>query len=269
MDTAAAKRKLRKQLCIFMVSAIVAVLLCIVVVRVTAYAAPSVSFEVNADDTAEDTLGLMEVLFLFSMLGLLPSIILMMTSFTRIIIVLSFLRNALGTQQAPPNMVLTGLALFLTLFIMNPVIQEIKVQAYDPYKAGTMTQEQALDAASKPLKKFMLKQTTPKSLNLYLTISESELPQVQSEDNLETLSNLGMHIIIPAFITSELEQAFLIGFLIFIPFLIIDMVVASVLMSMGMMMLPPAMIALPFKLLMFVMIDGWGLMMETLVRGFY
>lgn len=269
MDATAAKRRLKKQLCIFALSAVVTVLLCMVVARVTAYAAPGVTIDVTAGETADDTLGLLEVLFLFATLGLLPSIILMMTSFTRIIIVLGFLRNALGTQQSPPNMVLVGLALFLTLFIMNPVLQQIQTEAYEPYKAGTLTQEEALDAAARPLKIFMLKQTTPDSLNLYLTISESDLPKIQSSDEMEALTELGLHIIVPAFVTSELERAFLIGFLLFIPFLIIDMVVASVLMSMGMVMLPPAMIALPFKILMFVMVNGWSLMMETLVKGFY
>lgn len=266
-ETARAKKNLKHQLFIFMVSTIVAIAAAAALFSVVAYAAPTMSITMNADDT-ENSMGLIEILFMFTLLALLPSILMMMTSFTRIIIVLSFLRNALGTQQSPPNQVLIGLALFLTLFVMKPVFTQINTEAYEPYKKGVITQEQALDAAIKPMKVFMIKQTTVKALNLYLTIADSTTPIIKTIEKPEDLTPLGLEILVPAFITSELERAFLMGFLLFLPFLIIDMVVSSVLMSMGMVMLPPAMIALPFKILMFVMVDGWQLLMGTLVRGF-
>ncbi|MEG1777356.1 MAG: flagellar type III secretion system pore protein FliP, partial [Angelakisella sp.] len=208
-------------------------------------------------------------LFLFLILAMAPSILLMMTSFTRIVIVLSFLRNALGTQQSPPNQILIGLALFLTLFIMKPVMNDIKINAYEPYTKGTITQEEAIDKAIVPIKKFMIRQTDPKSLNLFMSISGNENVRFDDSTAMETIMGLGLEVIVPSFITSELTTAFTIGFLIFLPFLIIDMVVSSILMSMGMVMLPPAMIALPFKIMMFVMVDGWSLLMGTLVRGFH
>lgn len=265
--TAAAKRKLKKQVITFVVSTFFMLLASAVLFSVIAQAAPSVSIQVNADEQA-GSMGMVEIMFLFALLTLMPSILMMMTSFTRIIIVLSFLRNALGTQQSPPNQVLIGLAIFLTLFIMQPVIKEIQTNAYDPYKAGTITQEQAIDAAIKPVKVFMVKQTSPEALNLFLKISDSEATLVKKGDTLETLTSIGLEILVPAFMTSELQRAFLMGFFLFIPFLIIDMVVSSVLMSMGMVMLPPAMISLPFKILMFVMVGGWELLMGVLVRGF-
>lgn len=214
-------------------------------------------------------MGTLEVLFLLVILALAPSIVIMMTSFTRIIIVLSFLRNALGTQQSPPNQILIGLSLFLTLFIMMPVLNEINTQAYAPFNAGTITQEVAVQRAIKPLKQFMLKQTQAKDMDLFLSISRpGENLEKIDRTNLDELSKLGLEIIVPSFITSELKRAFTIGFLLFIPFLIIDMVVSSTLMSMGMVMLPPSMIALPFKIMLFVLVDGWGLLMGALVRGF-
>lgn len=203
----------------------------------------------------------LEILFMLTTVALLPSILIMMTSFTRIIIVLSFLRNALGTQQTPPNTVLIGISLFLTLFIMSPVIDDINTNAYIPYKNEQITQAEALDKASVPLKNFMLKQTEVSALNMYLDFAKMEAP--------ENLEQLPMKVVIPSFMTSELKRAFIIGFLIFIPFMLIDIVVSSTLMSMGMIMLPPAMISLPFKILLFVTIDGWQLMFSTLVQGFY
>lgn len=202
----------------------------------------------------------LEILFLLTTVSLLPSILVMMTSFTRIIIVLSFLRNAMGVQQVPPNMVLIGISLFLTFFIMSPVIEDINNQAYIPYKNEQISQAQALEKAQIPLKKFMLKQTEVSTLNMY---AEFAGEKISADTN-----NIPMKIVVPAFMTTELKRAFIIGFLLFIPFLLIDMVVSSTLMSMGMMMLPPTMIALPFKLLLFITIDGWNLLFSTLIKGF-
>lgn len=202
----------------------------------------------------------LEILFLLTTVSLLPSILVMMTSFTRIIIVLSFLRNAIGVQQLPPNMVLIGISLFLTFFIMTPVIDEINQTAYIPYKNEQISQAEALERAQVPLKRFMLKQTEIDTLNMYAEFAGEKL-----STNTDTIS---MKVVVPAFMTTELKRAFVIGFLLFIPFLLIDMIVASTLMSMGMMMLPPTMIALPFKLLLFITIDGWNLLFSTLIKGF-
>lgn len=259
-----AKHKLKKQALLFGCSLLAVVLL----LGVTVYAAPAVSIDFTPDETGGNAMGVLEVFFLFALIALLPSILLMMTSFTRIIIVLSFLRNAMGTQQSPPNMILVGLALFLTLFVMAPVVTEITTTAYVPYKNGTLNEMQAIDAAVKPMKRFMLLQTKPKELNLYLSISGTEMTVEEGQDEIEELSKLSLAVIVPAFITSELERAFLIGFLLYLPFLIVDMVVASVLMSMGMVMLPPAMISMPFKLLTFILVGGWDLLLGTLVQGF-
>jgi len=187
----------------------------------------------------------------------------MMTSFTRVIIVLSFTRNALGTQQMPPNQILIGISLALTLFIMMPVIDDIKEIAYEPYVAGEMEIMEAVEAAEKPLRDFMYSQveSEPKSLNMFLDLSGiTETPA--------SVDEIPLSVLIPAFVTGELSKAFKIGFLLFIPFIMIDMIVASILMSMGMMMLPPVMISLPFKILLFVMVDGWGLIMKTIVTSF-
>ena len=188
--------------------------------------------------------------------------LLMMTCFARIIIVFSFLRNALGLQQTPPNQVLIGLALFITFFIMAPVLNQINDTALQPYNEGQIETQEFLDRASVPLKEFMLKQTTAKEVELFKGLS--------SQRNLERLSprELPLSVVVPAFITSELKRAFIIGFLLFIPFLIIDMIVASTLMSMGIIMLPPVMISLPFKIMLFVVVDGWGLLIETLVMTY-
>ncbi len=202
----------------------------------------------------------LEILFMLTVLMLLPSIVVMMTSFLRIIIILSFTRTAIGVQQTPPNIVLVGMAIFLSLFIMNPVIQQIDTDAYQPYKAGEMTQEEALDKAVVPMKQFMLKQTEVSALNLFTDAADSE--QV---DNPEELS---LVVIVPAFVTSELKRAFTAGLLLYIPFLLIDIVVSGTLMSMGMIMLPPATIALPFKLLLFVTVNGWELLFASIINGF-
>jgi len=205
------------------------------------------------------TLSIQTLLFLTA-LTFLPALLLMMTGFTRIIIVLSLLRQALGTPTAPPNQVLIGLALFLNLFVMAPVIDDIYKDAYQPFAANKINATQALDKAAVPLRQFMLKQTRDADLALFLKLANSQ--DVNGPDDVP------MKALIPAFVTSELKTAFQIGFLIFIPFLIIDMVVSSVLMSMGMMMLSPVMISLPFKIMLFVLADGWNLLIGSLVRSF-
>ena len=202
----------------------------------------------------------LEILMLMTTVSLLPSILIMMTSFTRIIIILSFLRNAMGVQQLPPNMVLIGISIFLTLFIMSPVIDDINQNAYTPYTSQQITQEQAIERAQIPLREFMLRQTETGTLNMYAGFAGQELS--------ENVSEIPMKIVVPAFMTTELKRAFVIGFLLFIPFMLIDLIVASTLMSMGMMMLPPAMISLPFKILLFITIDGWNLLFSTIIKGF-
>jgi flagellar biosynthetic protein FliP len=203
----------------------------------------------------------LQTLVLITSLTFLPAILLMMTSFTRIIIVLGMLRSAIGTPSSPPTQVLIGLALFLTFFVMSPVLEKMYNEAYLPYSQNKMSLEQAYEKGSAPLKEFMLRQTREADLALFVRISNSEA--------LESPENIPMKILVPAYVTSELKTAFQIGFLIFIPFLIIDMVVASVLMSMGMMMLSPAVISLPFKIMLFVLADGWNLLIGSLVQSFY
>ena len=203
-----------------------------------------------------------DIIILLTVLSLIPSLVIMTTAFTRIVIVLSFLRSAIGTQQAPPNQVLIGMALILTLFVMSPTLNEINEVAYQPYTEKKITQEECLQKAQVPIKQFMLKQTKNSDLKLFMEMSETTLEEGKDSTELPLL------VIIPSFVTSELKRAFLIGFLLFIPFLIIDMIVASTLMSMGMMMLPPSMISLPFKLLLFVLVDGWGLLFSSLVSSF-
>ncbi len=202
----------------------------------------------------------LDVLLLLTIVALLPSIVIMMTSFTRTVIILSFLRNALGIQQTPPNMVLVGIALFLTLFIMDPVIKQINTEAYTPYKNQEITQEEAITRASVPIKKFMLENTEKSTVKLFTDMAKIEAP--------ENVEDLPMRVVIPSFMTSELKRAFMAGFLLFIPFLLIDIIVSSTLMSMGMIMLPPAMISLPFKLLLFVTVNGWELLFSQIVKSF-
>lgn len=248
---------------------VISLILTLIFASTLAVTAKASDFTVNVtsgDEAGE--MGPVEIIFIFAFLSLLPSVVLMMTSFTRIVVVLGFLRTAMGTAQAPPNMVLTGLAIFLTLFIMTPVFNQMNEEALQPFTAGEMTTMEALDAASVPLKRFMLEQTTPESLNMFLNISGVEAPQVADPADPVELLALPLTTITPAFMTSEISRAFLMGFLIYLPFLIIDMVVSSILMSMGMVMLPPATISLPFKLLLFVLVDGWNLMMGTLVNSY-
>jgi len=203
----------------------------------------------------------LQVLALMTALTLLPAIVLMMTAFTRVIIVLGILRQALGAGQTPPNQVLVGLALFLTLFVMSPVVSRINEEAYQPYSAGTIEASAALERAVVPLKKFMLDQTRESDIATFVRISGGK--------GFASPQDVPLTLLVPAFVTSELKTAFLIGFLIYIPFVIIDLVVASVLMSMGMMMLSPVLISLPFKLMLFVLVDGWSLVMGTLAASFY
>jgi flagellar biosynthetic protein FliP len=240
-------------------------LITLVLMTSTASAQPQVpvprfSIGVDAAQTPQDVVDAFEILGILTVLALAPSILIMMTSFTRIIIVLSFVRNALGIQQLPPNQILVGLALFLTFFVMAPIGTQIHDDAVIPYLDNRIEQQEALNVAMKPIREFMLRNTRESDMNLFLHISESERP--------ETLNDIPTHVLIPAFIISELKTGFQIGFLIFLPFIVVDMVVASTLMSMGMMMLPPVMISLPFKILLFVLVDGWNLVIRNLVIGF-
>jgi len=215
---------------------------------------------INVNGESVQTL---EILFLTTVLTLMPSLIIMMTSFTRYIVVFSFLRSAMGTQQTPPNMVLVGMALILTLFTMTPTLDAINEEAFEPYQAEEITQEEFFDRAQVPLKRFMARWTEIPSLEMYCNMSDHPVPATE-EEALE----LPLTVLIPAFVTTELKHAFMLGFLLYIPFLLMDMIVASTLMSMGMVMLPPSMISTPFKLLLFIMLDGWQLLFSTLVRGF-
>lgn len=202
----------------------------------------------------------LQILLLTTLITLMPSILVMMTSFTRYVISFSFLRSAMGLQQNPPNMVLIGMALFLTLFTMSPVIDQIQQEAYTPYTQDQITQEEFIDRAQVPLKEFMARQTESSALQLFLDLAHMDPPQDVSE--------LPLRVLVPAFMASELKRAFLIGFYLYIPFVLIDAVVATALMSMGMIMLPPAMISMPFKLLLFLALNGWELLFSTLVQGF-
>lgn len=221
---------------------------------------PTLNIGVGEADTPREVIGSLQILALLTVLSLAPAILIMMTAFTRIIVVLSFVRNALSTQQMPPNQVLTGLALFLTFFIMAPVWSDINQNALQPYLAGEISQYEAFRLAEKPLREFMIAQTREKDLALFVNLAKAPRPETQ--DDIPT------YVLVPAFAISELKTAFEIGFMIFIPFIVIDMVVASTLMSMGMLMLPPMMISLPFKILLFVMVDGWHLVINSLIKSF-
>ena len=201
-----------------------------------------------------------DIVILLTILTLLPSIVIMLTGFTRILIVLSFTRNALGMQQTPPNQVLVGLALFLTLFVMQPVFDRVYEEAYVPYTEGVIDQEEFIDNLMGPTRRFMFEQVMDSDLNFFISLTG---------DVFETEDDIPNSVLIPAFLTSEIKHAFWIGFVILIPFLCVDMIVASILMAMGMMMLPPAMISLPFKVLLFVLVDGWQLIIGSVVESFY
>jgi flagellar biosynthetic protein FliP len=221
---------------------------------------PSLNMSVGSSSKPGDMAVTIQIFLLLTILSLAPGLLIMTTSFTRIVVVLSFLRTAMGTQQAPSNQIILALSMFLTFFIMNPIWNQINKEAYQPWKAQQITQEVAMDRAVQPIRKFMLSQTREKDLALFVNLSK--LPRPKNANDIPTLT------IIPAFMISELRTAFQIGFLIYIPFIVVDMVVASVLMSMGMMMLPPVMISLPFKILLFVLVDGWGLVISSLVKSF-
>lgn len=207
-----------------------------------------------------ETVNVIKILMMLTVLTLAPAILIMMTSFTRIVVVLSFLRQALGTQQMPPNQLIIGLSLFLSFFVMAPTWKQVSTNALEPYMAEKIDQSAALAAAEKPIREFMFNQTREKDLELFLSLSKEAKPK--NRDEVPT------YVLIPSFVISELKTAFQIGFMLYLPFLVLDMVVASVLMAMGMMMLPPAAIALPFKLLLFVLVDGWELVVGSLVKSF-
>ena len=221
---------------------------------------PNINISVGNSSTPSQYVDNIKLLIMLTILSLLPSIIMMMTSFLRIIVVFSFLKTAMGTQQTPPNQVLVGLAIFLTIFIMAPTYNKINDTALQPYMSNKITQEQAIEIGAKPLRQFMLKSTNTKDLKLFVDAANLG-------SNL-TVDNVPLYVVIPAYCISELKTAFTIGFLLYIPFIIIDLVVASILMSMGMMMLPPVMISMPFKLLLFVMVDGWYLLVQSMIISF-
>ena len=221
---------------------------------------PNINISMGQGQNPGETVAAVRILVLFTVLSLAPAILMMMTSFTRIVVVLSFLRQALSTQNMPPNQLIIGLSLFLTFFVMAPVWQEVNEKAITPYMAEKIDQATAISRAEAPMREFMFKQVREKDLMLFL-----ELGRVK---NVKTRKEVPTWVLIPAFMVSELKTAFIIGFMLYLPFLIIDMVVASVLMAMGMMMLPPVVISLPFKLLLFVLVDGWELVIGSLVRSF-
>jgi flagellar biosynthetic protein FliP len=221
---------------------------------------PRVTIGVSPSAGPQDVSVTLQILFLLTVLTLAPAILLLMTPFTRIVIVLSFLRQALGTQQIPPNQVLVGLALFMTFFLMRPVGDQVYKQALNPYMKGQIGYEEALDRGMKPVRRFMLNQTKERDLALFVYLAKT--PRPRTPDDVPSL------VLIPAFVISELRTAFTIGFMLFIPFLVIDIVVASTLMAMGMLMLPPVMISLPFKILLFVLVDGWNLITTRLIASF-
>ncbi len=223
------------------------------------YPIPKLSVNIDKADKNEDYVLTLQILLVMTVLTLAPSILIMMTCFTRIIIVFHFLKQALGTQTQPPNQVLTGLALFLTFFVMQPVLNEANINGIQPYMREEITQEQAINAVVKPFREFMLKHTRQEDLALFVKLNGNNKPNDVSEVSTWT--------VIPAYTISELRIAFQIGFLIFIPFLVLDMVIASVLMSLGMFLLPPQMISLPVKILLFILVDGWYLLIESLMKS--
>ncbi len=221
---------------------------------------PVLKFGIEQAKSPQDVAASLQILFFLTVLSLAPSILIMTTAFTRIVVVMAFLRQGLGTQQVPPNQVLIGLSLFLTFFVMQPTFQAIQKDALTPYMNNKLSAQDALHKAEQPIRKFMFKQVREKDLALFVALSRSSRPR--STADVPTLT------LIPAFVISELRRAFEMGFLIFVPFLIIDMVVASVLMSMGMLMLPPVLISLPFKILLFILVDGWNLIVRSLALSF-
>jgi flagellar biosynthesis protein FliP len=221
---------------------------------------PGIHFDTGGPEDVDGTATSIKLILLLTILSVAPSILLLMTSFTRIAIVLSFVRTALGTQQMPPTQVIMGLSIILTFFVMGPTFQEVNKQALQPFLEGTLSQEDALDEAVSPMKEFMAKQTRESDLQLFL--------EYRNTKNIESIEDIPLTALVPAFAISELKTAFQMGFLIFIPFIIIDMIVASVLMAMGMMMVPPSLISLPFKILLFILVDGWNLVVQSLFVSF-
>jgi len=222
---------------------------------------PNINLQIGGGtDKPQDLSQTLQIIIMLTVLTLAPAILILLTSFTRIIVVLSFVRSSLGTQQMPPNQILIGLALFLTFFVMAPTLQEVNHAGLQPYMNGKITQQTAFKRGMEPMRTFMFKQTREKDLALFVKMSKLERPK-----NFKDIPN---YVLIPSFVISELKTAFQIGFIIFIPFLVIDMVVSSALMSMGMMMLPPMMISLPFKILLFVLVDGWNLVIQSLMMSF-
>jgi flagellar biosynthetic protein FliP len=221
---------------------------------------PEINLQIGTGEEPEQLVGTLRLLLILAVLSLAPAFIILMTSFTRMVIVLGFLRNALGTQQIPPNQIIIGLALFLTFFVMQPVFSQIQTEALTPYLAEEIDFTEALSRGERPLREFMLNNTREADLMLFLQMARIDAP-VERED-------VPFRAVVPAFVLSELKTAFQIGFLLFVPFLIIDMIVSSVLMSMGMFMLPPVIVSLPFKILLFVLVDGWSLVVRSLVEGY-
>src|SRR5579872_7474786 len=221
---------------------------------------PQFNIGVGQAKNPKDVASALQILLLLTVLALAPTLLVLVTSFTRVIVVLSFVRTALGTQQVPPNQVLVGLALFLTFFIMSPVIKDVNDHALQPYLKNQISQSIALDRAAQPLRTFMFKQTRQKDLQLFYSLSNEPRPQTQSD--------VPTYILIPAFVISELKTSFEIGFAIYVPFIVIDMVVASILLSMGMMMIPPVIISLPFKILVFLLVDGWNLTVSAIFQSY-
>jgi len=221
---------------------------------------PALRFDLDDPDAPQQLSGALQIVLLLTVLSVAPSVLIMMTSFTRVAVVLAFMRQAIGTQQSPPNQIVVGLALFLTVFIMMPVWQKIHSEAIVPYTQHEISGEEFLKRGAAPLKEFMLRQTSKKDLALFVSFTKGEKP--------ENPESLALTTVIPAFVISELKTAFQIGFVLFIPFIIMDMVVSSILLSMGMMMLPPVMISLPFKLMLFVLVDGWNVLTGSLVKSF-
>lgn len=271
-------KKVFKKLLVHLFSVLIIISIGVVVPATTAYATTTdeieestalgdtnTPFELNITSNAGNASlsSTLQIVLILTLISLAPSIIIMVTSFTRILVVLHFIRSALGTQTTPPNQILVGLALFITFFIMSPVITQINTEAVQPLSKGEITQEQALEVGLEPLRNFMFEQTNKKDLKLFLNIADYSSEDITKVDDIPTT------VLIPAFIISELRTAFIIGFIIYLPFIVIDMVVASTLMSMGMMMLPPTTISMPFKILLFVLVDGWNLIIGEVVKTFY
>jgi len=221
---------------------------------------PSIQLGLQQAKNPGEVVNVLQVLFLLTVLTLAPAILIMMTSFTRIIVILSFLRNALGTNQMPPNQLLVGLAMFLTFLVMGPTFNQVNDTAIQPFMKGEITQAKGLELAQVPIREFMMKQTRPKDIELFLKLT--------GQEGKLSIEAVPFMTLVPAFMISELKTAFQMGFVIYLPFLVLDMVVASVLMAMGMMMLPPVLISLPFKLMLFVLVDGWQLIVGSIVKSF-